>query len=199
VCGFFSHSAYVETSESWLSIHGSQMRLLRSFVFTGIARFLSSRGGSSAVSGPAHPSIDFTRTESLLRRRSPSEATGGFSVGKDDDLPPGGYVTSHHTQQLQHQRGATPNITPTSWAMPPGEPGSAFKGLAATSTRDKAGGACRSSQKPLVAIQKGNHSTSITTSITSWVGGVTGKRRATYLRQLEIHFVAEMRQNGSTK
>ena len=29
------------------------MRLLRSFVFTGIARFLSSRGGSSAVSGPA--------------------------------------------------------------------------------------------------------------------------------------------------
>ena len=55
---FLSHSAYVETSESWLSTNGSQMHCLRSCSSSGVARLLSSRGGSSAVSIRVHPSVD---------------------------------------------------------------------------------------------------------------------------------------------
>ena len=55
---FFSHSAYVETSESWLSTHGSQMHFLPCWSSSGDARLLSSRGGSSAVAIPVHPSVD---------------------------------------------------------------------------------------------------------------------------------------------
>ena len=64
-CAVFSHSAYVETSESWLSIHGSQMHYLRYWASSGVARLLSSRGSSSAVSIPSNRSVDW-----LLVRQS---------------------------------------------------------------------------------------------------------------------------------
>ena len=118
---------------------------------------------------------------------------GSTQPSKTDDLPPGGMETYLPKGMTTYPWGATsPASTPNSCntsgdnpqqhnhqlGMPPEQPGSAFKGLTATSTRDKAGGACRGSQKPLVAIQRGIHSTSITSTTTSWVGGVTGKRRA---------------------
>ena len=61
-CAVFSHSAYVETSESWLSIHGSQMHYLRCWASSGVARLLCSRGSSSAVSIPSNRSVEAVRS-----------------------------------------------------------------------------------------------------------------------------------------